>query len=67
MVEAGLRLCNRVTRENGLRLIPSVARTQLISKLFMFRIIHEWNLLPLEVTASPYHCFYLRKNYKNLA
>ena len=52
MDEAGLRLCDSVTRGSGLRLIP-VARTQLISNLFLFRIAHEWYLLYLEVIASP--------------
>ena len=53
MDEAGLHLCYSVTRKSGLRLIPPVARTQLISNLFMFRIAHEWNLLLFEVIASP--------------
>ena len=52
MDEADLRLRNSVTRGSGLRLIPPVARTQLISNLFMFKIAHEWNLLPLEVITS---------------
>ena len=39
--EAGLRLCNRVTRGSGLSLIPPVAHKQLISNLFMFRIAHN--------------------------
>ena len=41
MDEAGLRLCDCVTRGSGLRLIPPVAHTQLISNSFMFRIAHE--------------------------
>ena len=53
MDEVGLCLCKRVTRKNGLLLILSVTRTQLVSHLFMFRLAHKWNLLPLEITASP--------------
>ena len=39
--EAGLRLCNTVMRRNGLRLIPPMANTQLVSNLSMFRIAHK--------------------------
>ena len=60
MDEAGLRLCINVTQGSGLRLIPSVARTQLILNLSMFRIAYGENLLPLEVIASP-SLLFLRK------
>ena len=47
----GQHLCNIVMRGRALRFIPLVAHTQLISN-FMFKIAHEWNLLPLEIIES---------------
>ena len=41
MDEAGLCLCNSVTRGNSLFLIPPVVRTQLVSTLFTFRLAHK--------------------------
>ena len=66
MDDARLCLCNSVAQENDRWLIPPVDRTQIISHLFVFRFVHEWNLLSLESIASP-SLFLFNIKTKNLA
>ena len=53
MDEAGLVLSNSVTRGSGSKLLSQFARIQLISNIFMYKIAHELNLLPLKFIESP--------------
>ena len=52
--DVSLQLCYNVTKGDGVFLIPSIARTTIITSMFPFRAVQEWNLLPADVIASPF-------------
>ena len=64
--DAGLSLCNSITRGSGVRLKQGHVINNAICNLFKYRVPQQWNSLPLNIVQSTNFTSFKRKLFVHL-
>ena len=64
--DAGLSLCNSITRGSGVRLKQGHVINNAICNLFKYRVPQQWNSLPLNIVQCTNFTSFKRKLFVHL-